>query len=295
MKNIKYLSFFLLFSLISCYQPRYFQVYNIDIPKNIVKESNSLYYEDSNCKISYDLWANGGNFSFKIFNKTNDNIYIHMDESFFTKNGIANNYFNNSIVTNSSSSSFLNSNTTSFSTSTSSNSSFTASRAVTGYNSFDLLQTNKLIKSNSFGISNAFGVSNTFESSSSFGNSVTTIEEKIIVIPRNSAKIIYGKLINDSYLAFSELKKYPRKNEKFSIHFSKENTPISFSNIISYSINRDDKLIKVYNDFYVSEITNYNGEDIIKTINKNKEGKVIHPFKSFTIGAPDRFYVKLQN
>ena len=291
---IKILSVTSLLLFISCSQPMYFQVYNVKTPKNIFTENNTLVFEDSNCKIIYDLWANGGNFSFKVFNKTEDNIYIHMDESFFTRNGMANNYFNNSIVTNSRFSSLLNSTTVSNSSTNSSETSFSASKAVTGYNSFDLLQTNKLIKSNSNGISNTFGVSNTFQSSSGFGNSVTTIEEKIIIIPRNSAKIIYGKLINNSYLSFKDLKKYPKNHEKYSIQFNKENTPISFSNIISYSLNKDDKLIKVYNDFYVSEITNYNGEDIIKSTNKNKEGRFIKPYRYFTVGAPDRFYVKLQ-
>jgi hypothetical protein len=272
----------------------YFQVYNVNTPKNIIIENNTLVFEDSNCKIIYDLWANGGNFSFKIFNKTGDNIYIHMDESFYTRNGMANNYFNNSIVTNSRFSSISNSTTVSNYSTNSSQKSYSASKAITGYNSFDLLQTNKLIKSNSKGISNTFGVSDTFQSSSGFGNSITTIEEKIVIIPRNSAKIIYGKLINDSYLSFNELKKYPKNHEKYSIQFNSENTPISFSNIISYSLNKDDKLIKVYNDFYVSEITNYNGEDIIKSINKNKEGRFIRPYNYFTVGAPDRFYVKLQ-
>lgn len=281
-------------TLTSCYQPKYFQIYNIQKPENIQLENNTLVFEDSNCKIFYDLWANGGNFSYKIYNKTSDNIYIHMDESFFIKNGIANNYYNNSIVTNSSYSSFANSTTNSYTSTNSMNLNYTASKAVTGYNSFDLLQTNKLIKSNSFGISNTFGVSNTFYTSGGYEKSLTKIEEKIIIIPRNSAKIFFGKLINNSYLYFNNLKSYPRKNEVTSLKFNKENTPIAFSNIISYSLTKEDKLIKVYNDFFVSEIINYNGEDILKTINKDNDGKIIRPYKYFTIASPDKFYVKLQ-
>ena len=146
-KYIKILSLTLLLLLNSCSQPMYFQVYNVNTPKNIIIENNTLVFEDSNCKIIYDLWANGGNFSFKIFNKTGDNIYIHMDESFYTRNGMANNYFNNSIVTNSRFSSISNSTTVSNYSTNSSQKSYSASKAITGYNSFDLLQTNKLIKS----------------------------------------------------------------------------------------------------------------------------------------------------
>lgn len=297
MKNyINYLlCLIVLITLIGC-QPTYYQIYDVKTPNNITTNSNTLIYEDANCKITYDLWANGGNFSFKFFNKTADNIYIHMDESFYTNNGIANNYFNNTIETNSKFASFLNSATISSSTTTSSNSTYTASRAVTGYNSFDLLQTNKLIKSNSYGITNNFGVSNTFQTTEGFGKSVTKIEERIIVIPRNSAKIIYAKkLINDSYLSFKDLKEYPNSKEKFSLSFNKDNTPLSFSNIISYSLNRNDKLIKVYNDFYISEIINYNGTDVIKSVTKDANGKMIRPFKYFTVAAPNKFYIKLEN
>lgn len=296
MKNyINYLlSLTMLLTLIGC-QPTYYQIYDVKTPNNITNNNNILIYEDANCRITYDLWANGGNFSFKFFNKTSDNIYIHMDESFYTKNGIANNYFNNSIETNSKFASFLSSGTISSSTTTSANSSYTASRAVTGYNSFDLLQTNKLIKSNNFGITNNFGVSNTFQTTEGYGKSVTKIEERIIVIPRNSAKIIYGKLINNSYLSFKDLKEYPNNKEKFSLSFNKDNTPLSFSNIISYSLNRDDKLIKVYNDFYVSEIINYNGTDVIKSVTKDANGRMIRPYKYFTVAAPNKFYIKLEN
>ncbi len=295
-KYINYLlNLIVLLTLIGC-QPTYYQIYDVKTPNNITNNSNTLIYEDANCRLIYDLWANGGNFGFKFFNKTSDNIYIHMDESFYTYNGIADNYFNNSIETKSKSGSFLNSETISSSTTTSSNSSYTASRAVTGYNSFDLLQTNKLIKSNSYGITNNFGVSNTFQTTEGYSKSVTKIEERIIVIPRNSAKIIYAKkLINNSYLSFKDLKEYPNNKEKFSISFNKDNTPLSFSNIISYSLNRDDKLIKVYNDFYVSEIINYNSSDVIKSVTKDENGKMIRPFKYFTVAAPNKFYIKLEN
>jgi hypothetical protein len=293
-KVILVLQFFLMLLLTSCYSPKYFQVYNVQKPDNIRIENNSLVFEDTNCKIYYDLWANGGNFSYKIYNKTSDNIYIHMDESFYIKNGIANNYFNNSIETNSSFSSYTNSNTIAYGSTNSMNSNYTTSRAVTGYNSFDLLQTNKLIKSNSFGISNTFGVSNTFQTFEGYGKTLTKIEERIVIIPKNSAKIFYGKLINNNYFKFNNFKNYPKRNEFNSLKFTKENTPISFSNIISYSLTKDEKLIKVYNDFFVSEIFNYNGDDIIKTKNKDINGNVIRPQRYFTIASPDKFYLKLQ-
>ena len=69
MKNyINYLlSLIVLLTIIGC-QPTYYQIYDVKTPNNITTNSNTLIYEDANCRITYDLWANGGNFSFKFFN-----------------------------------------------------------------------------------------------------------------------------------------------------------------------------------------------------------------------------------
>ena len=141
------ISLTILIYLNSC-QSVYYQVYSTKTTNDIVMKDNTLVFEDDNCKVTYDLWANGGNFSFKFFNKTNDNIYIHMDESFYVKNGMANNFFNNRIYSKSSSSSYSNSNTISASTSTSGYRSNSKSISVSGYNAYNLSQTNKLIKTN---------------------------------------------------------------------------------------------------------------------------------------------------
>lgn len=182
------ISLTILIYLNSC-QSVYYQVYSTKTTNDIVMKDNTLVFEDDNCKVTYDLWANGGNFSFKFFNKTNDNIYIHMDESFYVKNGMANNFFNNRIYSKSSSSSYSNSNTISASTSTSGYRSNSKSISVSGYNAYNLSQTNKLIKTNNIGISNTFGVSNTFQTTEGFSNSVTSIEEKIIIVPKNPQKL----------------------------------------------------------------------------------------------------------
>jgi hypothetical protein len=279
------------FTITSC-QPLYYQVYNTKNNNNIQIKKDVLVYEDSNCAIIYDLWADGGNFSFKFINKTDNNVYIHLDESFYVKNGMAYNFYNNRIFSNTSFSFSSNSTSISSSIARTSNSSFSKSRSVTGYNAYDLLQTNKLSKTNNFGISNTFGVSNTFTSTVGNSSSTTQIEEKIMIIPKKSAKIIYGFYINNGLFNISGLTRLPKKNEKSSIQFTKESSPLNFSNLISYSLNKEDKLIKIDNEFYVSEITNYDSKAIIEIINKDEKGKAIRPRRYLRDSAPNKFYIK---
>ncbi len=58
---------------------------------------NSLIYEDDNCIVSYNLWAERGDIGFRCYNKTNSNIYVNLEESFFILNGIAHDYFKNRV------------------------------------------------------------------------------------------------------------------------------------------------------------------------------------------------------
>ena len=43
------------------------------------------------------------------------------------------------------------------------------------------------------------------------------------------------------------------------------------------------------------EIINYNGSDVIKSVTKDANGKMIRPYKYFTVAAPNKFYIKLEN
>jgi len=57
----------------------------------VTKTGNNLVYEDDQCKVSYNLWSNGGDAGFVFQNKTDQNIYLDLGESFFIINGVAHN------------------------------------------------------------------------------------------------------------------------------------------------------------------------------------------------------------
>ncbi len=71
----------------SCVPPSFYQVYNVKPNQETIKKTDNLCFEDENCKISYNLWANSGNVGFDIYNKTDENIYVNLNESNFILNG----------------------------------------------------------------------------------------------------------------------------------------------------------------------------------------------------------------
>lgn len=84
----------------------------------------------------------------------------------------------------------------------------------------------------------------------------------------------------------------PKSNKTNTIEFTMDNSPLIFGNLISYSLNRDDKLIEIENNFYVSQISNFDSKNIIETINKDEKGKFIKPIRYFKESSPDKFYIK---
>lgn len=269
MKNNKSILIILLSLFItSCSTPSYYQVYKTTASEKIKVKENNLVYEDQNCIISYDFWGNLGNIGYKFYNKTDQNIYLNLEESFFILNGISNNYYKNRTFTNSQSSGIAVSKGAS------------AAKSVSGFNFLDLLQSNMISVSNSVG------------SSSSSGTSVAYNEEKVVIIPPKSAKIINEYTINQSLFRDCDLLKYPSKKEIKSKNFTKSNSPIVFSNIISYKLAQTETLNKVENEFFVSEITNLPKSEVITSKHEEFCGyKNIYLTNFYVNPTPNSFFI----
>lgn len=227
--------------LTSCTTTSYYQVYKATPSNKLVTKGNSLIYEDGNCRISYNLWSEGGNIGFRFFNKTKDNIYLNLGASFFILNGIAHDYYKDRVFTNSSNSASATSRV------------IKGSKSVTGFNYLNLLQTNRMQVANSSGLI------------ASAGYAISYNEEKIICIPPNTSKIIVEYTINKTTYRDCDLFKYPSKKQIKSQSFSKSVSPIVFSNRIAYTVGKSDNLIKIENEFYVSEITNYPESEMLES------------------------------
>ena len=63
----------------------FYQVYQVEAEQMEVTD-NAIIFENDDCTVLYDLWANGGNMSFLFTNKTDNSIYLVMSESFYIQN-----------------------------------------------------------------------------------------------------------------------------------------------------------------------------------------------------------------
>ena len=90
MKNI--VSFIFSFLILtSCTNYGYMQVYEVQ-SKDCIEESDLLVYNNNDCRITYNFWAEGGNGAFTFLNKTDKDIYMIMPLSLFLQNGEAIDY-----------------------------------------------------------------------------------------------------------------------------------------------------------------------------------------------------------
>ncbi len=255
--------------LTSCETTSYFQVYKTVPSDKIVVNDDNLIYEDDNCKVSYDLWGEGGNIGFQFFNKTDKNIYLNLEESFFILNGIAYDYYRNRVFA------------SAISSGATTSRGVADNKSVTGLNFLGLIQTNRISATNSVGLM------------SSSGFSVSYNEEKIMCIPSKSSKIISEYIISESLYRDCDLFKYPTKKQIKYKTFSKEQSPLVFSNRIAYSIGQTDSLIKFENEFYVTEISNYPESEILESEYDEYCGqKSMNKVKYFKNVSADKFYIK---
>ncbi len=231
----------------------YYQVYNTNFSDSTIKLiDNSIVFEDTNCTVFYNFWGEGGNVGFKLYNKSDKNIYLNKEESFFVLNGISNNYYKARVFTNTK-------NTSSSMTQAANNSSKKGKPTLSS-------------------------------TSTSYGSSVSNTEEKTICIPAKTSKIISEYTINQSLIRDCDLFKYPNKKQISTKLYTKTNSPIVFSNRIHYKIANSEEIFKFENEFYVSEITNYPENEVFgfkKEEYCGQKGELLRYFKN---SAPDKFY-----
>lgn len=252
----------------SCRTTSFYQVYNVKpIGASVTNATVELFFEDSNCKISYNLWSNGGNIGFDFYNRTDNNIYVKLNESNFILNGFAYDYFKNRTFTTSESKSASTSNTS------------TGSVAVTGINVYNNIQTNQVKRASSANLS------------SSVGHAVSIKEDSIICIPPKTTKRISEYSINNDLKRDCDLFKYPRIKEIKTKSYTAEKSPIVFSNRITYEINGNSKLVE--NEFFVSEITNYPESEFFESIYDEYCGqKSYYPIRYYKFYDINKFYKK---
>ena len=252
MKNLLFLLFTLL--IISCSSPNYYQVFKTKI-NNAIIENNIIVFEDDNCKVFYNLWAEGGDVGFSFYNKTAHDITLLLDNSFFVINGVAYEYFQNRT----------------FAKSSRDMSEYIVGTFPNYYYSNHTLA--KMIGPNSGSFSTSY------------------IEKPHLKIPPMTRVNVHEYHVANSRYINCDLSKYPKKKTTNSIQFNQNNSPFEFYNLLTYSTQSD--TLKFENKFYVNEITNFHSSQMFTSVDTSSCGtKLSLPVKAFKNVSPDKFYIR---
>lgn len=267
MKKTRKFCVMALLMLTSCAQPVYYQVYEIQ-SQDVSVQNNMLTYENGDCKISYNIWSEGGNLSFLIANKTDKNLYVVMPKSFFILNGVANDYYSESSYT----------------------------RSITNNAQ---LATSRQISISGFLTDGFYWYPSTLgrQLGASVGTSLTeaieTKETPFVCVPPKSSKFIKGFNISDYIYKDCNNTKYNYPNKVSPVvTYQQSNTPLSFRNRIAYTF--DEKATDAQyldHSFWMSSVTNYSKKGALsKQKYEDCETKAKRTMKSFTMSAPNKFF-----
>lgn len=213
MKNLTTtLLFFLSLIMTSCTEYLYYQTYTVE--SELEQNEGSLKYENEDCALYYNLWAECGNPGFVMENKTDSDIFVLMDRSFYIHNGVAYDYFADREITEGYTSTYQ------------------ESISIDGkviYPYYSIFSPTNATKNIGY---------------SSIHNSYVTIKEQpVICIPPHSAKYIPVRysISNGERLYYEG-------------PVSLDQSPYIFTNRISYKSNNKDTIKHIENKFWVSDI-----------------------------------------
>lgn len=280
MKHL-FLSLLVVLALSSC-KSTFYQVVTTQ-SENLKTEQNALFFEDANCKVYYNLWSEGGNAGFLFHNKTDVTVYVNLAECFFVKNGMAYDYSLNRTISNSISQSV----------------SYQQTASVWGYKNGlpvvnSVAASDKPSKIADLGVlmPGLFGGSDAKGKTTTTGQVVTYSDQPVVAIPPHTSKSfaeysVYKTLYRDCNLLL-----YPSKNQIRPLKFTSENSPVTFSNIITYFTSDAVGNVQIRNDFYISEIKNLPKKVALKKVYvRNCDDKKIKEMH-FTDAAQNKFYIR---
>lgn len=252
--------------LSSCKQ-LYYQVY--DVKSDALKqEDNSLVYENDDMKVMYNLWGKDGSVGFILQNKTDKDLFVDMDKTFFILNGEANDYFKNREYTTS-----------------------TTEVASMGYGvSQTYWSANGYWPTQYYAPTTASALAKLVKGQS---HGVTTKEKQIVCIPAHANKVISEYKVSPRFVKTCErTKDFPKRTATVA-SYSESTSPVKFKNRIAYSFDSDCKNLQhIENSFYVSGVTNYSKKAAVEKVHEKTDCYSTRKQKReyFKIGGPNKFY-----
>lgn len=256
----------------SCSVKSYYQVVDVR-STNVPKENNSYVYNDGICKIEYNFWKNGGNAGFTVTNLSEKVIYLDLANTFLVKNGQAKDYYKarnyghgkNFQVTKGSS--------------VGKSKSATAYGELVGgyYNGYPGSVSGQM----------SLQMSSYFSEGSSY--SITYSEKAIIPIPPHAFKILSEYNIIEDAIQDCSVRLKVKKNKPEGITFTESESPLKFSNYITYRTEENGEAKAITNDFYIGGFTNYLSTDILQSIQHGCKKTIT--MQTCDKYAADRYYI----
>lgn len=257
----------LILMLTSC-KELYFQVYTLD-SNQLKMQNNCMEYKNTDCRVTYNFWSNGGIVAFAVENLTDKDIFVNMNESFLVVNGNAHNYFEDKTYT------CGTTNTVELGYGES------LSVSITGKNFWDRQKYE----------SGTAAAAASISSKSSVFNSVSQKEQEVICIPARSFKVFSKFCLSpDLYVKCVKDVDYPSKKAS-AVTFTSENSPLKINNRFTYGFSKENMDKHFDNVFWLSEIVNYSEKSAIEK--KREQGcydVYDHKVRRFKIGTPSQFY-----
>ncbi|MEP6793100.1 MAG: hypothetical protein ABJB16_02150 [Saprospiraceae bacterium] len=185
-------------------------------------------FTNTDVLIEYNFWENGGQLSFMITNNHDTPLYIDWDRSHFIFNGISYEYWYDEEVT---------------------KSFYSSSTASNGYTIAEAMVT--LLT----GTSTSGYRSKTTQTSSS-----KIRPKQILELPPHSSIFVSKfSITKDPYYTCDFSMRYVANSKSKSLNFTKDNSPISFRNYLTYATNASfSQPLTADNSFYVGSVSNMN-------------------------------------
>ena len=273
MKTLKlFLLLFASFIVASC-KTNYYQVYETR-SSDLVQKNNSMIFENEDCKISYNLWSNKGSMAFIFENKTDKDIFVDLSQSFFIKNGGANDYFQNRT----------------FETRTYESISL-------GYSVKDTYLNPTNYWESRYDVPTTTSAKEIAKAKVGSSMSVSIKEPDFVCVPANSYKEFAYYTINPSFIRTCDKKLDQPSTDVVLKTYNENNSPLKFKNRIAYSfVNNKTSLKHIENSFWLVSVKNYSKKNAIEKKEIQKECSTFKIKQEvFKIGGPNQFYVPYTN
>ncbi|MCZ4409162.1 hypothetical protein O3Q51_10095 [Cryomorphaceae bacterium 1068] len=244
--------------LVSCMSSKYFQVFETAAITENAAVEEKIKFETEELAFIYDFWSNKGDFGFQVWNQSDSMIVIDLENTFYVRNGRANPYYADGEIT------------------------YSTSRATTASaqnNYLNPYHNPYYLTSSSLSAS----------AGSSSGLSRTYENPRKIKVPANTFIEVMGFSMVSGFKNVCGMEVYPTAKETATQDYTVDNSPIIFTNRISYT--SEGELKSVEHSFYVSNITNMPQSQALTTLATDDCGNKLYiPKTVFAVGNPKSFY-----